>query len=61
MTDAVPIDRLLLHYRLAALKAERARTQRWDRLERLDAAITICPVCDMRVIRPHQHAREMSA
>ena len=61
MTDSVPIDRLLLHYRLAALKAERERAQRWDRLARLDAAITICPVCDMRVIRPHRHAMEASA
>ena len=52
---------VLLHYRLAALKAEREHAQRWERLARLDAAITICPVCDMRVIRPHPHAMEASA
>ena len=32
-----------------------------DRLAALDAAITICPVCDQRVIRPHPHAMEASA
>ena len=58
MTDVATV---LLHYRLAALKAEREHTQRWDRLARLDAAITICPVCDQRVIRPHRHAMEASA
>ena len=52
---------VLLHYRLVALRAEREHAARWDRLARLDAAITICPVCDMRVIRPHQHAMEASA
>lgn len=58
MTDVATV---LLHYRLAALKAERERAARWERLARLDAAITICPVCDQRVIRPHRHAMEMSA
>lgn len=58
MTDVATV---LLHYRLAAIRAEREHAQRWDRLAALDAAITICPVCDMRVIRPHRHAREMSA
>ncbi|MDA8440099.1 MAG: hypothetical protein M0Z51_14745 [Propionibacterium sp.] len=52
---------VLLHYRLAAIKAEREHAKTWDRLARLDAAITICPVCDMRVIRPHRHAMEASA
>ncbi len=61
MTDSVPIDRLLLHYRLAVVRAQHDRAARWDRLARLDAAITICPVCDMRVIRPHRHAMEASA
>ena len=58
MTD---IATVLLHYRLAAIKAERERAKTWDRLARLDAAITICPVCDERVIRPHRHAMEASA
>ncbi len=52
---------VLLHYRLVALRAEREHAARWDRLARLDAKITICPVCDMRVIRPHRHAMEASA
>lgn len=52
---------ILLRYRLAELKAEREHQRHWDRLARLDAAITICPVCDQRVIRPHQHAMEASA
>lgn len=58
MTDVATV---LLHYRLAALKAEREHAQRWDRLARADAAITICPVCDERVIEKHRHAMEASA
>ena len=52
---------VLLHYRLAALKAQRARAARWDRLASLDALITTCPVCDMRVIEAHDHAHRRTA